>query len=190
MALVEQIVAIGGVLAGAMGSYLVTRMTEQARQKHERQARSEQRRFDAYVKYVTTDKRVIEAVTVLRRVRLAEDPDADLVHCRQVLDLAIQDRGAAFEEVVLLGDEATIEAGHELNACTWRMVTVARDASYSYLRHEYDNVEMTNGWVAALNTFHEQARKSLGVHGPIKRRDEMLSLMTPSEATGAADRDG
>ncbi len=189
MALVEQIVAIGGVLAGAMGSYLVTRMTEGARQKHDMQVRSEQRRFDAYVKYVTADKRVIEAAAALRRVRLAENPDAEHARCRQTLDLAIQDRGAAFEEVVLLGDEATIEAGHELNARTWRMVVVARDASYIYLRHEYDNVEVTNAWVAALNTFHEHARRSLGVHGPIKRRDEMLPLMTPFDATGVQGSD-
>jgi hypothetical protein len=78
------------------------------------------------------------------------------------------ERSRAFEQVMLLGDTATIEAAHELNERLWRLERPARGAEEIGKDAWH---ERSDEWLVALNEFHAHARQGLGVTGEFARRD-------------------
>lgn len=168
MALVEQLVTMGAVLAGAAGTYLTTRLADRDRFERELRVRWDERRLDAYVGYVTAVKRVYRHASTLLSAHIDGADLADRDAVRAEMGSAEADRSRAFEQVLLLGDAATIRAAHELNDRLWQLERPARGAG------EIDRDawhERSDAWVVALNDFHTHARQSLGVAEELVRRD-------------------
>jgi hypothetical protein len=175
VALAEQLVTVGAVLVGAAGSYLTSRLADRDRFRRDLLVRWDERRLDAYVLYVTAVKHVYrcaqQALSAHFEDRDPEDRDALLAEMRA----AEADRSRAFEQVVLLGDAATVQAAHTLNDRLWKLERPARSAE------EIDQDtwhQRSDTWVVALNDFHFHARQGLGVEGQPTRRD-VAALLTP-----------
>lgn len=81
---------------------------------------------------------------------------------------AEDDRAYALEQVILLGDAATIRAAHILNEQLWNLERPARGTEEIT---ESDWRERANRWLVALNDFHACARQGLGVSEEFARRD-------------------
>jgi hypothetical protein len=108
----NQLPAILGVLVGALGTLLVTSLTDKARWRRDQAVRWDTRRLDAYVAYAAAVK---ESHTLALRISApyrcyskshAIDPEQGLV----LLAEANVTRTKAWEAVLLLGNEATVTA--------------------------------------------------------------------------------
>jgi hypothetical protein len=169
MALAEQLVTVGAVLAGAAGTYLASRLTDRDRFRRDLQIRWDERRLDSYVLYVTAVKQVYRCAQQALTARFEGDSidrDALLVEMRA----AEAERSRAFEQVLLLGDSTTVQAAHDLNERLWRLERPARGAE------EIDEDawhQRADEWLAALNDFHSNARQGLWVSGELTRRDKV-----------------
>jgi hypothetical protein len=175
VALAEQLVTVGAVLVGAVGSYLTSRLADRDRFRRDLLVRWDERRLDAYVLYVTAVKHVYRCAQQALSARLeggdSKAADALLAEMRA----AEADRSRAFEQVMLLGDAATVQAAHNLNDRLWGLERPARSAE------EIDQDtwhERSDEWLVALNDFHSHARQGLGVEGQPARRDAAV-LLTP-----------
>jgi hypothetical protein len=168
VALVEQLVTVGAVLAGAAGTYLTTRLADRERFKRELRVRWDERRLDAYVAYVTAVKRVYRHASQILSARLdgagLADHDAMLAEMRT----AEAERSRAFEQVMMLGDTATIRAAHDLNDRLWKLEQPARGVEEIGQDAWH---ERSDAWVVALNDFHTHARQGLGIADELVRRD-------------------
>jgi hypothetical protein len=174
MALAEQLVTVGAVLAGAAGSYLASRLTDRDRFRRDLRIRWDERRLDSYVLYVTAVKHVYRCAQQSLTARFdggSIDRDALLVEMKA----AEADRSRAFEQVMLLGDPATVQAAHDLNERLWRLERPARGAEE--IGEEAWHTR-SDEWLIALNDFHSSARQSLWVSGEPARRDKAV-LMKP-----------
>lgn len=175
MALVEQLVTVGAVMAGAAGSYLTTRLADRDRFKRDLKVRWDERRLDAYAVYVTAVKRVQRCSWLLLSAYFdgdaRDDREAQLAEMRT----AEAERSRAFEQVMLLGDGDTIGAAHELNQRLWKLENPARGEG-EITRDVWQR--RSDDWVAALNDFHTHARRGLGISGDLVRRD-VVSLPAP-----------
>jgi len=172
MALVEQLVTVGAVLAGAAGSYLTTRMADRDRFERDLRVRWDERRLDAFVAYVTGVKHVFRCASHLLTARFAGDELEDRAALLAEMRAAEAERSHAFERLILLGDPATVQAAHDLNDRLWKLERPARDAE------EIDEDgwhERADAWVVALNDFHAHARESLGISEALVRRDAAAS---------------
>ena len=85
------------------------------------------------------------------------------------------ERSHAFEQVMLLGDSATVQAAHDLNERLWRLERPARGAEE--IAEEAWH-QRSDEWLKALNDFHAYARQGLWVSGELMRRDT-AALMKP-----------
>lgn len=174
--LAEQLITVGAVLAGAAASYLTTRLSDRDRFRRELRIRWDERRLEAYVAYVDAVKRVYRCAERLMSERFTVgdpiDRDAELAAMRA----AESDRSRAFEQVMLLGDSATVDAAHRLNERLWGLERPARGAEEVAEEAWHPR---RDAWVVALNDFHLHARIGLGVTGELIRRDKA----TPTAAT-------
>ncbi|HEY0536838.1 MAG TPA: hypothetical protein VGD53_00645 [Actinoallomurus sp.] len=174
MALAEQLVTVGAVLAGAAGTYLTSRLADRDRFTRELRVRWDERRLDAYVVYLTAVKNVYrcaqQALSALLDDDELKDRDALLAEMRA----AEAERSRAFEQVMLLGDTPTIQAAHDLNDRLWKLERPARGAEEigKDMWHE-----RSDEWLVALNEFHSHAREGLAVSGELARRD-VAQLLT------------
>lgn len=174
VALAEQLVTVGAVLAGAAGTYLTSRLADRDRFRRELRVRWDERRLDAYVVYLTAVKNVYrcaqQALSALLDDGELKDRDALLAEMRA----AEAERSRAFEQVMLLGDTPTIQAAHDLNDRLWKLERPARGAEEigKDMWHE-----RSDEWLVALNDFHSHAREGLGVFGELARRD-VAQLLT------------
>jgi len=95
---------------------------------------------------------------------------ADLEPTLAALDEAETRRAVAFERVVLLGEDGTTQAGHQLNQALRGMEWIARGLVKGSLDKWKDAREK---YVAALIEFHKMARERLRVSGEITPRYEV-----------------
>ncbi len=155
-------------MAGAAGSYFTTRLTERDRVERELRVRWDAHRLDSYVAYVAAVKHVYRCAQQVFTPQWDDgDPaarDPLLVEMRS----AEGDRSHAFEQVMLLGDTATVQAAHELNNRLWQLERPARGAE-EITQDMWQ--ERANEWLVALNNFHEHARQNLGIAGESARRE-------------------
>jgi hypothetical protein len=172
VAFAEQLVTVGAVLAGAAGSYLTSWLTDRDRFKRDLRVRWDERRLDCYVAYVTAVKHVYRCA---QRTLSARFGGGDLENCDALLAemrTAEGERSRAFEQVMLLGDAATIQAAHDLNDRLWKLERPARGAEEIV---EDTWRERADEWLVALNDFHSRARQGIGVSGEFSRRDAALT---------------
>ena len=166
MALAEQLVTVGAVLAGAAGTYLASRLTDRDRFRRDLRIRWDERRLDSYVIYLTAVKRVYRCAQqgLTARFNGESTDDALILEMRAAED----ERSRAFEQVMLLGDPATVQAAHDLNERLWRLERPARGAEEIAEEAWHQRADE---WLVALNDFHSHARQSLWVSGELTRRD-------------------
>jgi hypothetical protein len=153
---IDQLPALLGVVLGAAGVIASSSVTDRLRWRREQAVRWDQRRLDAYVAFAATLKE-IHAVASRLAGAAPDGRDADL----ERLTAANVRRTQDWESLLLLGDEATVEAGRRWRDAVARSERIARagagDASaWSAAVDESDR---------ARDAFHLAARRGLGVAG-------------------------
>ena len=127
-ALLQQLPALVGVVIGALASFLTGVATERARWRRERAARWDVNRMQAYSNYALILKKFIliaNRINASRDLGSATQPlpvDEGLEKLAQ----AEIDRAAAWEQVLLIGDPATIAAARNWHECAWDLEAFAR----------------------------------------------------------------
>ncbi|WP_192583263.1 hypothetical protein [Streptomyces albicerus] len=174
----EQLVTVGAVLAGAAGSYLTTRLTERDRFERDLRVRWDAHRLDSYVAYVAAVKRVYRCTQQVFTPQWDDSDPATRDALLAEMRAAEGDRSHAFEQVMLLGDAATVQAAHDLNDRLWRVERPARGVEE--ITEEMWH-ERAGEWLIALNNFHTHARQSLGIAGESARRDVVPSARSDAE---------
>jgi hypothetical protein len=108
----NQLPAILGVLVGALGTLLVTSLTDRARWRRDQAVRWDTRRLDAYVAYAATVKE-IHALALRVSAPYRRHSKSRPIDREQGLELladADTRRTKAWEAMLLLGDGATVVA--------------------------------------------------------------------------------
>ncbi|MFJ8936350.1 hypothetical protein ACIRL0_11605 [Streptomyces sp. NPDC102365] len=168
MALAEQLVTVGAVLAGAAGSYFTTRLTERDRFARDLRVRWDAHRLDSYVAYVAAVKHVNRCTQQIFGLQWDGGDPAAREPLLAEMKAAEGDRSHAFEQVILLGDAGTVQAAHDLNERLWQLERPARGVEEITEDMWRDRA---NAWLVALNNFHSHARRNLGISGEPARRD-------------------
>jgi hypothetical protein len=158
----QQLITLVGVIAGGMLTFVVTSRTEQTKWRRNLDIRWDEKRFAAYVGYSLAVKRY---VTLLRRV--AGDMGLDSVaHPLQApgglleVDDAESERAGAFENVLLLGDKATIDAARAWHRAAWELAYIVKGIKPGGSTEWKAAIQ--DVW-AARSRFYECARVDLGV---------------------------
>ncbi|GIJ50945.1 hypothetical protein Val02_78310 [Virgisporangium aliadipatigenens] len=162
----QQLPALLGVVIGSVATFLVAQTTERTKWRRTLHARWDERRLDAYAEYAFAVK---SYVTLLRRVAGGMGLDSiahPLSHTDGLprVEQAEDERAAKFENVLLLGDQETIDAARAWHRAAWELADLVQGRS-------------TGGapaWRPALNEvwqartlFYKAARVSLDVRsGP------------------------
>jgi hypothetical protein len=106
----NQLPAILGVTVGALGTLLVTSLTDRARWRRDRAIRWDTRRLDAYVAHAATVKEIhalaLRVSASYRRHSRSRPIDRE--QALEFLAEANARRTRAWETVLLLGDEASV----------------------------------------------------------------------------------
>jgi hypothetical protein len=124
----NQLPALIGVVIGALGSYLATSHMENARWRREQRARWDIDRRKAYSEYahsvnrLTTQHGRIAAARGIKNNFMPIELDGAL---SRLVEFA-SDRGAAWEAVLLMGNQATIEAGRRWHTAVFRLEPFSR----------------------------------------------------------------
>jgi hypothetical protein len=108
----NQLPVILGVMVGALGTLLVTSLTDRSRWRRDQAVRWDTRRLDAYVAYAATVKEIhalaFRASAPYRRYSKSRPIDRE--QGLELLAEANTRRTKAWESMLLLGDEATVMA--------------------------------------------------------------------------------
>ncbi|MFJ8865997.1 MULTISPECIES: hypothetical protein [unclassified Streptomyces] len=162
----EQLVTIAAVLLGALTTHLTTYIMERSRNKYAMLTRWDDRKIDAYEGYVDRLRAgVFLAVQLYEHkegIRESGKPEADLL---EELREAARLRGRAFERVMMLGGDAVVEAGHQLNAAALAIDWQADGRTVGTLE-EWRTRHRTA--FREINDFHEAVRVDLGVQGSLR----------------------
>ncbi|MFE9722019.1 hypothetical protein ACFYQ5_00015 [Streptomyces sp. NPDC005794] len=175
----EQLVTIAAVLLGALTTHLTTYVMERSRNKYALVTRWDDRKIDAYEGYVDRVRAGIFLSVQLYEhkegIRPSGKSEGDLLE--ELLEAA-RLRGRAFERVMLLGGDAVVEAGHELNTAALAIDWQAEGKTVGTL----DEWRSRNrAAFREINDFHEAARMDLGVQGSVKgEQHPQRDLILPS----------
>jgi hypothetical protein len=158
---VQQLVTILGVLAGAVASFTATSLIERSKWKRAHVVRWDERRLSAYVAYANAVKRMNHLSLRLAATRDLHPGPAviDIDDGLQQLAVAEADRGETWEAVRLLGGSDVVAAGEQLNRAAWRLEPFAKG----------DATDVTEWKGAHKNqidrreAFYQAARADLGV---------------------------
>lgn len=159
----NQLPAILGVTVGALGTLLVTSLTDRARWRRDHAVRWDTRRLDAYVAYATLIKEIhAVALRVSAPYRgYSKSPPIDRAQGLELFAEANARRTKAWEGMLLLGDEKTVGA-----ARSWQDAVAAEEqlcSSNSVDEMEWQSaVEVVD---QARDRFYLAARENLGVNG-------------------------
>ncbi|MEU7291736.1 hypothetical protein AB0A76_00805 [Streptomyces exfoliatus] len=179
MGTAEQWVTIAAVLLGAMTTHLTTYAMERQRKKHELVTRWDSKKLEAYEGYVDSVRACIFLAVHLYEcregLRERDKPDQELM---AEMSEAGRTRGRAFERIMLLAGDDVVEAAHELNAAALQVDWQANgkvDGSLEEWR------ERNRAAFRAINEFHGEARKDLGVDGSVSgEKHPERDLLLPS----------
>ncbi|MEU5956663.1 hypothetical protein [Streptomyces sp. NPDC047525] len=176
----EQLVTVAAVLLGALSTHVTNFLLERSRNRNQLLTRWDDKKVEAYGNYVDAAK-----VRIAMAVRLYEQREDLRDHRRTEHelrdDLAEAGRawGSAFERVMLMGGDDAVEAGHDLNFLVahidWQ-ATGRTEGTLDEWRHR--NREAFR----AINTFHDAARKDLGIQGSVsgEQHPERDLLLPPA----------
>lgn len=183
MDLATQALTIVGVLVGALSTYAASYLVERSKDRRGLMLRWDDRKLDTYVSYVARVRDVIYAAVLLFEAReglRSIDKTVD----RLTLDLVDAERSRAvlFEQLVMLGGVAVVDAGHELNkavlAIDWRARALTEGDVPDWRALHVRAFQL-------INEFHNAARTDLGVIGELPGDHSGLTLNLPT-----AQRDG
>jgi hypothetical protein len=162
--LIQQLPVLLGVGIGALATYATTFLADRTRWKRERDARWDEARMRAYADYGSAVKKLahlsrrVAAGRGFSRIAQPLSPSAETT---EALTDAEEQRGRAWESVLLLGNHDTIQAGRNWHQAVWRLYGYAvgelTDADqFAPASFEADRVR---------ETFYKCARRDLGVSG-------------------------
>lgn len=162
MSMSSQIATLIGVFLGGLLSFLSSYFLYRSNQKREEIGRWMTARLDAYTAYVQAVKRVTRTS---RAIQSSLDRGETVGNLEQnIADLALYetDRSLAFERVVLLGSQRTINLAMQVNQAVWDLETPSREG---VAVPESERKEHSAHWLDKMNAFHLSARDDLRVGG-------------------------
>ncbi|GLI00235.1 hypothetical protein [Phytohabitans aurantiacus] len=159
----QQFIALLGVLVGSLVTFAGSTWAERLRWRRAIETRWDEKRFTAYAEYAVAVKRY---VTALRRVGASMKFDSvahplDRELGLPEIDNAEVERAAAFEQVLLLGDQAAVDAARAWHRSAWELAYLVQGISAGG-KTEWQEA-MKHVWLARAK-FYECARLSLGVN--------------------------
>jgi hypothetical protein len=171
VSIVGPLLALAGVLVGAVLSYLLSLQGEKRRERWALNREWRERRLQTYGAYVSDVKRMKSiAARIAADVGLDDQaPPLSRDVGKDVLAEANMARGNSFETLALMADRDLFEAARVLNRAVWRLEWFARGL--------LDDTDVDGWHVAArdyyqaLNRFHQFARHELGVVGVFSPRE-------------------
>ena len=160
-----QLFTLAGVALGALATFVTGALSERARHRREFDDRWRERRLDCYAAYANDVKRLS---VVARRMAAAQglDDRAEPLAAEDgipILTDAENQRTLAMEMLRLLADAQTAEAAHELNQAVWHLTGMARGRRGTATAEQWAAAMDT--YIDAMNAFHAQARREIGVPG-------------------------
>ncbi|MEU5566147.1 hypothetical protein [Micromonospora musae] len=176
-----QVPALLGVLVGTVGTMVATTVNERVRWRREKTVRWDERRLDAYVDFIRAVKEIHAVATqMLGKHRPgSRRPPLDRDEGLARLNEADVRHTLTWEEVLLLGDEATVRA-----ASMWRdAVRDIERAARALPNPPTDLPELLHRANEGRDAFYRAARGSLGVHGgPVDQARRRLLISTAAES--------
>ncbi|MFB9357610.1 hypothetical protein [Actinoplanes nipponensis] len=172
MSIVGPLLALAGVLLGAVLSYAFSVQGENRRERWALSREWRERRLQTYGAFVSDIKRMKSvAARIAADVGLDDQaPPMTREAGKDVLAEANMARGNSFETLSLIAGREVVQAARALNRAVWRLEWFARGL--------LDDTDV-DGWLVAkrgyyhaLNRFHEIARHELGVTGVFSPREE------------------
>jgi hypothetical protein len=159
----QQFITLLGVLIGALVTFVGSTWAERLKWRRAIETRWDEKRFTAYADYAVSVKRY---VTALRRVGAGMKFDSaahplDRASGLPEIDNAEVERAAAFEQVLLLGDQAAVDAARAWHRAAWELAYLIQGISAGG-KTEWQ-AAMKQVWLARAK-FYECARLSLGVN--------------------------
>ncbi len=180
---ITQVVTIAAVLLGSLTTYITNQLMERSNRRQTFRVRWDEKKLDSYVDYVGRARASIHAAVMLYEVR-----ENMRVLPRSEHDLSMDLNGVrgeqalAFERVMLLANDAVIEAAHAVQRAVAAIEWQARGVVDGTL----------NEWRAlhvavfqAINSFHQHARADLGVRGAFEGEQHTArGLLLPGSRSG------
>jgi hypothetical protein len=165
------LIALGGVLIGAVLSYVFSVQGERRRERWALSREWRERRLQTYGTFLADVKRMKSIASRIAGDVGLDDQAPPLARNTglDVLAEANMARGNSFETLALMGDRELVEAARALNRTVWRLEWFARGL--------LDDTDIDGWHVAkrdyyrAVNRFHELARLELGVTGAFSPRE-------------------
>ncbi|WP_155123440.1 MULTISPECIES: hypothetical protein [unclassified Actinoplanes] len=171
MSILGPLIALAGVLIGAILSYVFSLKGERRRERWALDREWRERRLQTYSEYVSDVKRMKSiAARIAAGLGLDDQsPPLDRETGKNVLAEANMARGNSFETLALMGDQALVEAARALNRAVWRLEWFARGLLDDTDVEGWDIA--TRDYYHAVNDFHRLARHELGVTGVFSPRE-------------------
>jgi hypothetical protein len=160
-----QILALVGVVIGIFGTIIATAVADRSRWKREKAARWDERRLDAYAEYAKAVKEIHKLTLRLTAARVSfvwADP-IDRDSGLQILAQADAHRTTVWENVLLLGDAATVSAARDWWEAVRELVMYARDRTDGDLSEKVRLAVRHSD--EERDRFYREARDSIGVSG-------------------------
>ncbi|GGM06691.1 hypothetical protein [Micromonospora yangpuensis] len=175
-AFLAQLPALLGVLVGTLGTILATSLADRGRWRRGQRVRWDERRLEAYVELSRAVKE-IHAVSMRMLVAARPDRSGHAIEREEGLArLAEADvrNTLAWENVLLLGDAATVEAGRGWREAVWRIERMAHDPN-GQDDHGTRLVDLKGRADRARDAFYQAARTGLGVPGGSVAQSDWLA---------------
>lgn len=151
-----------GVFLGAAATFSATTLTERTRWRRTQEARWDERRLLSYIEYANAVKKVVSVasrVMVARGVTAAGGQPLDVATGLPLLAEAEDERSLKWENVLLLGSTAVIDAGRRWHKVAWRLAKFALEA-----QPDHDDVAAAYAaYNEARAAFYGSARGDLGL---------------------------
>ncbi|MFJ5797423.1 hypothetical protein [Streptomyces decoyicus] len=154
-----QIITLIGVLVGALTSFFATSMAERAKFRRTLATRWDERKLDTYIEYTSCIK---EEVRTARQAVEARERGESPAEALAEMDAAESKRSLLFEGLVLLSNDAAIEAANTVNQRTWDLLKCARGTGQEVA---VQRPELSMLVIEALNALHIAARSDLFIDG-------------------------
>jgi hypothetical protein len=180
MNLVNQVVTIVAVVAGAGTTYLVTALGDRAKDRRDVARQWVDRKLESYTQYANDTKglaMVARQLAAERKLHSAapKPGDKDL---NAALGEAELRRSASYEAVKLLGDASTLRATRELNDAVHRLEWIANG------RLEAGAAQWERSWqlyAEATDDFRRSVRAELGIPGSFLPRGDWAPPSLPDD---------
>jgi hypothetical protein len=161
-----QLLTILGVVAGAVTSFISTRLIDRARWQRDEALRWDTRRLDSYGEFASATKHFIMIASRLCATRglPGGGQPLDLATGLEALAAAEQDLGVKWEHVLMLGSPDAITAARDWRHVAWHLEWFARGLRSD--PDEYEQANIDSG--SARRRFYTAARTDLGIAiGPV-----------------------